>query len=119
MPDQAAVVFELARKMVEMSPILSGLVKILPSGKRLIGLRKNVLYRALAADGKTAHGQSPILANLDEVGQVIWPVDKFVSPLTGSTMASSKSLYVPILNGLTRGLIQQPHGRGGGSVPGT
>jgi hypothetical protein len=46
MPDQAAVVFELARKMVEMSPILSGLVKILPSGKRLIGLRKNVLYRA-------------------------------------------------------------------------
>ena len=32
--DQAAVVFELARKMVEMSPKLSSLVRVQPSGKR-------------------------------------------------------------------------------------
>ena len=94
--EQAAVVFELARKMVEMSPVLSGLVKILPSGKRLLGLRKNVLYRALAADGKTAHGLSPILAILDEVGQVIGPVDKFVSAITSAQGAYTNPLLIAI-----------------------
>jgi len=94
--EQAAVVFELARKMVEMSPILAGLVKILPSGKRLLGLRKNVLYRALAADGKTAHGLSPILAILDEVGQVIGPVDKFVSAITSAQGAYTNPLLIAI-----------------------
>lgn len=76
--DQAAVIFELARKMVDMSPKLSKLIRVQPSGKRLIGLARNVLYRALAAEGKTAHGLSPILAILDEVGQVVGPTDKFV-----------------------------------------
>jgi phage terminase large subunit-like protein len=94
--EQAAVVFELARKMVEMSPVLSGLVKVQPSGKRLIGLRKNVLYRALAAEGKTAHGLSPILAILDEVGQVVGPVDKFVSAITSAQGAYTNPLLIAI-----------------------
>jgi phage terminase large subunit-like protein len=94
--DQAAVVFELARKMVEMSPILSKVVKILPSGKRLIGLTRNVLYRALAAEGKTAHGLSPILAILDEVGQVVGPVDKFVSAITSAQGAYTNPLLIAI-----------------------
>lgn len=79
--EQAAVVFELAVKMVELSPALVPLVKIFPSGKRLLGLRKNVLYRALAAEGKTAHGLSPILAIIDEMGQVVGPSDKFIAAI--------------------------------------
>jgi phage terminase large subunit-like protein len=94
--EQAAVVFELARKMVEMSPILSKLVRIQPSGKRLIGLARNVLYRALAAEGKTAHGLSPILAILDEVGQVVGPTDKFVSAITSAQGAYSNPLLIAI-----------------------
>ena len=94
--EQAAVVFELARKMIEMSPILSSLVKVQPSGKRLIGLSKNVLYRALAAEGKTAHGLSPILAILDEVGQVVGPVDKFVSAITSAQGAYTNPLLIAI-----------------------
>jgi len=94
--DQAAVVFELARKMVEMSPVLSKLVRIQPSGKRLIGLSKNVLYRALSAEGKTAHGLSPILAILDEVGQVVGPTDKFVSAITSAQGAYTNPLLVAI-----------------------
>ena len=94
--EQAAVVFELARKMVEMSPILSKLVRIQPSGKRLIGLSKNVLYRALSAEGKTAHGLSPILAILDEVGQVVGPTDKFVSAITSAQGAYSNPLLIAI-----------------------
>lgn len=94
--DQAAVIFELARKMVDMSPKLSKLVRVQPSGKRLIGLARNVLYRALAAEGKTAHGLSPILAILDEVGQVVGPTDKFVEALTSSQGAYSNPLLIAI-----------------------
>ncbi|MCF5939138.1 terminase large subunit, partial [Xanthomonas perforans] len=71
--DQAALVFNLASKMVQLSADLSGIVKIIPSGKRLVGLPLNTEFRALAADGKTAHGLSPVLAILDEVGQVRGP----------------------------------------------
>lgn len=94
--DQAAVVFELARKMVELSPELSRVVRIQPSGKRLVGIARNVLYRALAAEGKTAHGLSPILAILDEVGQVIGPTDKFVSAITSAQGAYSNPLLIAI-----------------------
>jgi phage terminase large subunit-like protein len=94
--EQAAVVFELAGKMVQMSPVLTRLVKIMPSGKRLIGLRKNVLYKALSAEGKTAHGLSPILAILDEVGQVVGPVDKFVSAITSAQGAYQNPLLIAI-----------------------
>ena len=94
--DQAAVVFELARKMVEMSPKLSKLVRIQPSGKRLVGLSKNVLYRALSAEGKTAHGLSPILAILDETGQIVGPVDKFVSAITSAQGAYTNPLLITI-----------------------
>jgi phage terminase large subunit-like protein len=94
--DQAALIFDLARKMIEASPILSKLVRIQPSGKRLIGLRKNVHYHALAAEGKTAHGLSPVLAILDEVGQVVGPTDKFVSAITSSQGAYSNALLIAI-----------------------
>lgn len=94
--DQAAVVFELARKMVEMSPELSAVTHIHPSGKRLTGTRKNVLYRALAAEGKTAHGLSPILAILDEVGQVVGPTDKFVTAITSAQGAYANPLLIAI-----------------------
>lgn len=94
--DQAAVIFELARKMVEMSPKLSAIVRIQPSGKRLIGLRQNVVYRALAAEGKTAYGLSPILAILDEVGQVVGPTDKFVGAITSAQGAYSDPLLIVI-----------------------
>lgn len=94
--DQAAVVFELARKMVELDEDLSRLIKVQPSGKRLVGLSKNVLYRALAAEGKTAHGLSPILAILDEIGQVIGPTDKFVEAITTAQGAYANPLLIAI-----------------------
>jgi phage terminase large subunit-like protein len=95
--EQAAIIFELAVKMVEMEGSkLRPLVKVQPSGKRLIGLARNVLYRALAAEGKTAHGLSPILAILDEVGQVVGPTDKFVSAITSAQGAYSNALLIAI-----------------------
>jgi phage terminase large subunit-like protein len=94
--DQAALVFSLAAKMVQLSPVLRDRIRIVPSSKRLIGLACNVEYRALAADGTTAHGLSPILAILDEVGQVKGPQDDFVDAITTSQGAHDNPLLIAI-----------------------
>ena len=94
--EQSALVFNLASKMVQQSPKLSSLVRIIPSGKRLIGLPLNVEFRALAADGKTAHGLSPVLAILDEVGQVRGPQSDFIDAITTSQGAHAEPLLIAI-----------------------
>ena len=94
--DQAALVFSLAAKMVQLSPELSKLVRIVPSGKRLLGLAMNTEFRALAADGTTAHGLSPVLAILDEVGQVKGPQDDFIDAITTAQGAHDEPLLIAI-----------------------
>jgi phage terminase large subunit-like protein len=94
--DQAALVFNLAAKMIDLSPELKKLVRIVPSGKRLIGLPMNTEYRALAAEGTTAHGLSPVLAILDEVGQVKGPQDAFIDAITTAQGAHEKPLLIAI-----------------------
>ena len=94
--EQAALVFNLACKMVQLSPKLSNLVRIVPSGKRLIGLPLNTEYKALAADGKTAHGLSLSLAILDEIGQVRGPQSDFIDAITTSQGAHEAPLLIAI-----------------------
>jgi len=94
--EQAGLVFSLAVKMVNMSPALSARIKIFPSGKRLLGLSKNVEYRALAAEGKTAHGLSPILAILDELGQVKGPTNPFIEAIETAQGAYDNPLKIII-----------------------
>lgn len=94
--DQAALVFNLAWKMTQLSPDLAKLVRVVPSGKRLIGLPMNVEYRALAAEGKTAHGLSPVVIILDELGQVRGPQDPFVEALETAQGAYDDGLQLVI-----------------------
>lgn len=94
--DQASVIFNLAAKMVQLNPKLQKVVRIVPSGKRLIGLVANTEYRALAADGTTAHGLSPVLAILDEVGQVKGPQDDFIDAITTAQGAHDEPLLIAI-----------------------
>jgi phage terminase large subunit-like protein len=94
--EQAAVVFDLAHKMVQMSPALSRLVRAVPSHKQLTGLARNVEYRAIAAEGKTAFGLSPVVAVLDEVGQIQGPRDRFVTAITTSQGAYENALMIAI-----------------------
>ncbi|XKM40337.1 terminase large subunit [Rhizobium ruizarguesonis] len=81
---QAAEVYNYASKMCMMSPRLSKLVRIVPSAKMIIGLAMNVEYQASSAEAKSAHGGSPILAILDEVGQIKGPTDDFVEAIVTS-----------------------------------
>lgn len=75
---QAAEVHNYAAKMCYMSPRLSKLARVVPSSKTIIGLAKNVEYKAISAEAATAHGGSGIIVILDEVGQIKGPTDDFV-----------------------------------------
>jgi len=93
---QAALVFNLAHKMVNLNPALKSLVRVVPSGKVLIGLALNVTYEALSAEAGTAHGLSPVLAILDELGQVKGPQDDFVEAIETASGAYDDALRIII-----------------------
>jgi phage terminase large subunit-like protein len=94
--DQAALVFGLASKMISLEPRLQQVCKIVPSGKKIVGLARNVEYRALSADASTAHGLSPALAILDEVGQIRGPTSEFIDAITTSQGAHEQPLLIAI-----------------------
>ena len=94
--DQAAVVFALACKMIQLSPEMTKITRIVPSSKRILGLTRNVEFRALSADGRTAHGLSPVLAILDELGQVRGPQSDFVDAIITAQGAHKNPLQMVI-----------------------
>src|SRR6185369_14666447 len=71
-------------------------VKIFPSGKKLLGLSKNVEYKALSSEAKTKHGLSPVLIVLDELGQVRGPSDPFSSTLQTAQGAYENAMQLII-----------------------
>mgnify|MGYP003402745586 FL=1 len=94
---QAAQVFNYAAKMLYMQPAFKNLFHVVNSQKTIRGLKKNVEYYASSAEAKTAHGGSPILAILDEVGQVKGPVDAFVESVETSQGAyEGRALLIAI-----------------------
>jgi phage terminase large subunit-like protein len=93
---QAAEVFNYAAKIVQLSPDLSALVHIQWSAKRLTGLAMNVEYEALSAEASTAVGGSPILAILDEVGQIRGPSSSFVDAIVTAQGAHAAPLLIAI-----------------------
>ena len=94
--DQAALVFKLASDMIRLEPRLAEVTRVIPSKKAIVGLARNVEYKALAADGATAHGLSPVLAILDEVGQIRGPQSDFVDAITTSQGAHAAPLLIAI-----------------------
>jgi phage terminase large subunit-like protein len=93
---QAAEVFNLASKCVNLSPKVRDLIHIVPAGKRMIGKIMNVEYSAVSAEAKTAHGSSPMVAILDEVGQIRGPQSDFVDAITTGQGAYSNPLLIYI-----------------------
>lgn len=94
--DQAAEVYNYAAKMVQLSPELSKRIRVIPSKKSLVGLSKNVEYLAVSADGRTAHGKSPKIAILDEVGQIRGPQSDFVDAIITAQGAYDDALLFAI-----------------------
>lgn len=94
--EQAALVYNLASKMVMLSDVLSKIIKPIPSSKILLGLPMNVEYKAIAAEGTTAHGLSPVVAILDEIGQIKGSQDAFVDAITTAQGAYESPLLIAI-----------------------
>lgn len=94
--EQAAEVYNYCSKAAMLSPELSKVIHIVHSGKRIIGLAKNVEYQAVSAEGRTAHGKSPALAILDEVGQIRGPQSDFIDAIVTAQGAYDDAMLFAI-----------------------
>lgn len=92
--DQAALVYGMARDMVQKSPMLSKHVVVRDSVKRMMHRKSNSFYRAISADHMGAHGFNASGIIFDEVhtqpSRDLWDV------LTTSTGARAQPLTFAI-----------------------
>ena len=77
-------------------PELSALAKVRHSPRAIEGLELNVTYKPIASKATTAYGHSPILAILDEVGQVRGESDEFVGSIETAQGAYKNPLLIAI-----------------------
>jgi len=94
--DQAAILFNLAAKMVRLSPALKEFVGIRDTAKQIYCEELGTLYRALSADATTAYGLSPVLIVHDELGQVKGPRSELYEALETATAAQEEPLSIVI-----------------------
>lgn len=94
--DQAAILFELAAKVVRMSPDLLAVVTIRDTAKQLLCPELGTLYRALSADATTAFGLSPVFTVHDELGQVKGPRFDLYEALETASAAQDEPLSIVI-----------------------
>jgi len=94
--DQAALLFNLAAKIVRLSPTLSEYVMIRDTAKQLYCPELGTLYRALSADAPTAYGLSPVFIVHDELGQVKGPRHQLYEALETATGAYEAPLSLVI-----------------------
>lgn len=71
--EQASLLFELAAKIVRMSPDLDAEITVRDTNKEMVCRELGVVYKALSADAKTKFGMSPVFTVHDELGQVVGP----------------------------------------------
>ncbi|KGS43339.1 phage major capsid protein, HK97 family [Burkholderia pseudomallei MSHR5613] len=94
--DQAAVLFELAAKVVRMSENLSQYVTIRDTAKELLCHDLGTIYKALSADAATKFGLSPALTIHDELGQVKGPRSELYEALETASAAQESPLSIVI-----------------------
>lgn len=94
--DQAAILFELAAKVVRMSQDLSSVVTIRDTAKELLCPDLGTFYKALSADAATKFGLSPALVIHDELGQVKGPRDDLYEALETASAAQESPLTIVI-----------------------
>jgi len=93
---QAAVLFELAAKMVRMNQDLKSYVVIRDTAKEMLCDELGTLYHAMSSEASTAHGTSPIFVVHDELGQVKGPRDDLYSALETGMGAHESPLSIVI-----------------------
>ena len=94
--DQAAVLFRLAAKIVRLSPTLNPVLVIRDTLKEILCPDLGTLYKALSAEASTAHGQSPIFAVHDELGQVKGPISELYNAIENAMGAHENPMSIII-----------------------
>lgn len=94
--DQAALLFNLAVKMIRLNPVLNAIVVIRETAKQLLCPDRGTSYRALSAEATTAFGLSPAVIVHDELGQVRGPRSSLYEALETATAAQDKPLSIII-----------------------
>jgi phage terminase large subunit-like protein len=94
--EQAAVLFNLAAKVVRMSPTLNEVISVRDTAKQLFCQELGTLYKALSAEASTAHGQSPVFVVHDELGQVKGPVSELFTAIENAMGAHDDPLSIVI-----------------------
>lgn len=94
--EQAGALFNLAAKVVRLSPELNEFVGIRDTQKVLYCPDLGTTYEALSAEAKTSHGKSPIFIVHDELGQVRGPNFPLYSVLESGTGAHEAPLSIII-----------------------
>lgn len=94
--EQAALIFNLAAKIVRMSPGLRDGVTIKDSTKEMYCHEIGTRYRALSAEASTAFGLSPVFIVHDELGQVRGPRSQLYEALETATGAQENPLSIII-----------------------
>ncbi len=94
--DQAAILFNLAAKVVRLSPTLQAYVVIRDTVKELFCPELGTKYKALSADATTAYGLSPRFIVHDELGQVKGPRSQLYDALETAVGAHDQPLSIVI-----------------------
>lgn len=94
--DQAAILFNLAAKMVRLHPDLAEFVTVRDTAKELYCADLGTKYKALSAEASTAYGLSPVFTAHDELGQVRGPRSELYEALETASAAQDQPLTVII-----------------------
>jgi phage terminase large subunit-like protein len=94
--DQAALIFNLAVKMIQLNPDLYACLTIKDSAKMLVCPVLGTTYKALSAEATTAFGLSPSLIIHDELGQIRGPRSNLYEALETATAAQGNPLSIII-----------------------
>jgi phage terminase large subunit-like protein len=94
--EQASLIFQLAAKIVRMSPALRDDILIRESQKELLCPALGTRYRALSAEATTAFGLSPVFTVHDELGQSRGPRSALYEALETATGAQIAPLSIVI-----------------------
>jgi phage terminase large subunit-like protein len=94
--EQAGLIFNLAAKIVRMSPKLLSVIVIRDTAKQLFCPELGTLYRTLSAEASTAYGLSPVFIVHDELGQVRGSQSELYEALETATGAQAHPLSVII-----------------------
>ena len=94
--DQAAILFNLAVRMIRLNAELNSTVVVRETAKQLVCPELGTSYRALSAETTTAFGLNPKLCLIDELGQVRGPRSTLLEALETATAVQEEPLTVII-----------------------